>query len=421
MREWLPILVAAPVLMFPLQFPIVTGVIGGAVAAWTAVGWWRDRSTARPRTWRGWMLACGLVVAITAAIGTVVSDYPRFSIPKFCGVLLGVMILRAVIRSAVDERRIRILTAVYLVAGIATVAAGTLTSPTWMRKFNTLHSAAMAIPRVVAGLPGAEQGVNPNALGGTTLFFLPLLAVLAVRPAAPGGWERAATVTGLIFVTAILLLSQSRTAWISVTIGIAAMASLRSRPIAIVTATAAIAIGIYAVWVGPAALLDTIHLRFSTIVGYVVPENRTAIWSRAWAEIQAHPLTGVGLGAFREVMQGLKVPGTATPILVPHAHNQFLQVALDLGLIGLSAYCGMLVIATGAALRTLRAGARSTGAIAMGLWGSLVALHAFGLTDAIVLGAKPGFFFWWNAGLLAAMSDLAARRPAHDIHVAGTN
>ena len=41
--------------------------------------------------------------------------------------------------------------------------------------------------------------------------------------------------------------------------------------------------------------------------------------------------------------------------------------------------------------------------LALGLLGNLVAVHLFGMTDAIVLGAKVGLFLWWTLGLVAAL------------------
>jgi hypothetical protein len=42
-------------------------------------------------------------------------------------------------------------------------------------------------------------------------------------------------------------------------------------------------------------------------------------------------------------------------------------------------------------------------AIALGLAGSLIALHAYGMTDALALGSKPAVAFWFALGLIAAL------------------
>ncbi|MGQ9568785.1 MAG: hypothetical protein ACUVWW_12150, partial [Anaerolineae bacterium] len=63
----------------------------------------------------------------------------------------------------------------------------------------------------------------------------------------------------------------------------------------------------------------------------------------------------------------------------------------------------------GAGLRLLRALRQEQGfrrALAVGVLGGLVAHGAFGCVDAVALGAKPGFLFWW---LLALASSVGGR------------
>ena len=43
-------------------------------------------------------------------------------------------------------------------------------------------------------------------------------------------------------------------------------------------------------------------------------------------------------------------------------------------------------------------------ALSLGLLTGLVALHVFGLADALALGSKPGIVFWFALGLLAVMN-----------------
>ena len=42
-------------------------------------------------------------------------------------------------------------------------------------------------------------------------------------------------------------------------------------------------------------------------------------------------------------------------------------------------------------------------ALGVGLLGGLAAHAAYGLTDAVALGAKPGFIFWLLLGLASAL------------------
>jgi putative inorganic carbon (HCO3(-)) transporter len=88
---------------------------------------------------------------------------------------------------------------------------------------------------------------------------------------------------------------------------------------------------------------------------------------------------------------------------IGHAHNQILQVALDLGLPGLVAYVAMIGAALWLCWRVVHRTQGASPLLAIGIIGSLVAFHLFGLTDALALGAKPGVGLWLLLGLVAAL------------------
>ena len=82
-----------------------------------------------------------------------------------------------------------------------------------------------------------------------------------------------------------------------------------------------------------------------------------------------------------------------------HAHNELLQAALDLGIPGLVGFLALNIAALGMVVSMLKMeGAQRL--LALGLLGGLLAHFLFGLLDAIALGAKPGFIFWWLLGMV---------------------
>ncbi len=131
---------------------------------------------------------------------------------------------------------------------------------------------------------------------------------------------------------------------------------------------------------------------------------RKELWPWAVAAIGDFPFTGVGLGTFRQVAFRLYPLSLSPTYDIAHAHNIFLQTALDVGLPGLVIYSAMLLIAAVVGWRVARrhAGYRS---ICLGLLAGLAALHIYGLADALALGSTPAVVFWLALGLLAAMNN----------------
>jgi hypothetical protein len=91
-------------------------------------------------------------------------------------------------------------------------------------------------------------------------------------------------------------------------------------------------------------------------------------------------------------------------------------VALDLGLPGLTAYLALTGTALWIGLRLALTPQSRSGYegspyrwLALGIVGSLVAFHVYGLTDAIALGAKPGVAYWMLLALAAALWNVAPR------------
>jgi O-antigen ligase len=64
--------------------------------------------------------------------------------------------------------------------------------------------------------------------------------------------------------------------------------------------------------------------------------RRGPIWEAGWEVFQQHPIVGVGLGSFPKSVSS-KLTGATSP------HNVFLSISVELGLIGMALFCGLLV------------------------------------------------------------------------------
>lgn len=424
LHVWAPILVAAPALAFPAVKPVASvilvalALIALVVAAKygpnPALTW---RSVRSPLSW-----PIGLVLAL-AAVGTALSAYPTWSVPKLTSLVLGVLVARATVLTATSPARLRSIAAIYGAFGLAIVITAAVAGPQWRGLGSGFFQnlAGQVVPSLIT-IPGAETGPNTNAIGGTTLFFIPFCVAMVLM--WPGESDHTRTresyrrdrlvdrlpwLLGFIVLTFVLLISQSRTSWLSAIAGVALVVAARYRAVRWGLSGLIAATALFMLWYGPNAAVQGLLHGSRSYIGFFDNSDRPTIWRFAIAAIQAHPWFGVGLGAFREVIHGMTVNGATYSLPVPHAHNQFLQVALDLGVPGLAAYVALLFAATRLTWQVYHAiplDGRLRG-LTLGLWSSLLAIHLFGLLDCIALGAKVGIFFWMHLALIAAVARLA--------------
>lgn len=113
-------------------------------------------------------------------------------------------------------------------------------------------------------------------------------------------------------------------------------------------------------------------------VTYVVDDDggRSDLWQVAWEITQDHPVLGMGIG------NGSVEMGQRTNRYTRfYAHNMYLNVAIDMGLLGLAAFVALIAAAYFAAARTLLhvASDRDRGLCATVLAG-LISWTAFGMT-----------------------------------------
>lgn len=402
---------AAPLLLFPTLRPGWTAAALGALALVWLAGW---LGTGQPFP-RSPLNVALLLLALTIPVAVWASTAPDLTLPKLTGLVLGLAAFRALVHGAGSPRALDWAVAVYLAVGLGLVAVG-LAGAFWTQKVPGLAPALAQIPRLIQGLPGAERGVHPNELGGTVTFFLPVALALCLRPwsgppdrdRGPGEYAIVALGAGLaLFFGAVLLLTQSRSAWYGIAAGGAAMAWLRWRwarwPLLV--AVALVVLGV--LYLGPAEA-EQVFLPPSTrpagtastegtsllLDGASVAE-RTLQWEQGLDALARYPLTGIGLGAFRAVAH--RFGSSPQPVAdgdASHAHNAFLQAGVDLGVVGLVAYAALVGMAVWLAGRVARRQEEPYGWLALGVAGALVAFHTFGIADTIAPGAKPGLALW---------------------------
>ena len=255
-----------------------------------------------------------------------------------------------------------------------------------------------------------SDGANPNVMAGALLILFPLAVSLSLRWPAPQGkiathWDTLLPITTGLCATlifAMLVLTQSRGAWLATAISMWLLANLRwrwLRPVSVLLVLlAGLMVLLRPVWLTP------VFESLSTTGSISGSAERQEIWTHAWYMIQDFSFTGVGMGNFRRVNDLFYPLYIATPD-APHAHNLFLQVAVDLGIPGFLAWLGLFVHAF---YVTVRAFAHPQGdwvrAIAAGLLVAQVAMSVHGLLDCVVWGVmRTALIVWLLWGLAYAL------------------
>ncbi len=83
-------------------------------------------------------------------------------------------------------------------------------------------------------------------------------------------------------------------------------------------------------------LIPALQTRFLSIFDVTQNETRITIWKTTWEMIKAHPVWGVGPGLYKQNFLIYKVPGYYDTYA--HAHNDYLNMAANSGLMGLTSW-----------------------------------------------------------------------------------
>jgi putative inorganic carbon (HCO3(-)) transporter len=338
------------------------------------------------------------------AVTSLVTAFPDITHPQVWRALGGVALCFSIIGWLRTEGnglwRVRVLLAALMLAGVAlALAAPFIVDWTLAAKTPIIPAEIYSNFRLLL-----SDSVNTNVMAGALVILLPLpLALLLFRPSPASAWERILALASFIIVFVVLFLTQSRSAWFAgvLSLGVVLMARWR-RLIVPALVLAVIAVVVFAF---NAALREQFIALFaggSQINGL---DQRIEIWTRGWYMIQDFMFTGIGMGSFQQVTE-LLYPLIITPAGIPHAHNLFLQVAVDLGIPGLIAWLGILANVILACITLIRSREPYLRAAGAGLLASNVALCVHGLTDAVTWGmvrTAPLVWALWGLALGAAM------------------
>ena len=417
--EWVVVLVIAPLLLFPSIRPRWTAAGLGVLVALWLLRWslWREPWPVTP--FNGALV----LLALTIPVGIWASALAELTLPKATGLILGLATFRAVTLAVRDRPTFVLALAAFCLSGLLVIAVGAVAAQ-WLNKVAALGMLTRRIPRLITSLPDLRaSGVHPNMIAGVLTLYLPVFsALVAWRVPGRSIVSRllllAVYVVTTLLVAGMLVLTQSRSGWIGGAAGLLTLWALwglsgshrwmraMGLTVVLLVCVAVVGAGLY---LGPQQVWQVVYEAQSdapveAMVGSISMAGRVEIWNRALYVIRDVPFTGCGLGTFRRIVRAF-YPLFLTPpdYDIAHAHNTFLQIALDLGLPGLAAYLALLVAAGASCWRWARHGGPLARSVALGVAAGLAGLHVFGLTDTLSLGSKPGVAFWLALAVVASL------------------
>ena len=248
-----------------------------------------------------------------------------------------------------------------------------------------------------------QQKLNPNMSGGVLALFLLPVVILIWRGRSWQQRDLAKVVAGLMII--VLLLTQSRGAIVAASIALLVVTSLQNRWWILL-------------WLVFMSVLGVVLYRFGseTILAFVSDQSdilrtssfqaREELWTRAIYLIKDFPLTGVGLGQVETSIKTFYPP--THPDLTAnfdHAHNLYLQIGVEMGLIGLAAHVVLFGTLFYLLLQHVRHFQNSyVAAYGLCLAGSLITLLVHGLFDAIIASPYVNILVWGLLGWMAAVA-----------------
>jgi putative inorganic carbon (HCO3(-)) transporter len=270
-------------------------------------------------------------------------------------------------------------------------------------RFDLATGAASSLQERLATARVQGMSLHPNFLAalvaGLLMFVLAMGAFARVRPAALSLYALSALAVG------VLVLTRSRGGLIAATMAGAGLAAASRHKWAVPL----LLVG----GMGFLALVGTHRERFLGLARIVTqgdapPELvgwRPLLWSASVKLIGQRPWLGWGVGqeSFEKTFWS-QFPETDSQIEAFHAHNLYLEIAVEMGLVGLGLFLLLVTAAARQAWRQRRLVGKTGRPLALGAAAALLAFLLHGLVD-VPLVRGIWLLFGISVGILAGRTD----------------
>ena len=244
--------------------------------------------------------------------------------------------------------------------------------------------------------------IDPNLYAGYLVLIIPL--VMAVGLSIRSRWALAASAVALVAFTVALIATLSRSGWIGVVVATVVLGVLLpKRRWSLIAVGAAIVVAVLASG-GFGPMAARLGPNQDGPVAMLI--SRWGVWSAAVAMAIDHPIFGVGVANFVNYY-----PDYGDSQALDHAHNIFLNMLAERGVLGLAAFGLVLVVMFRSLASALRnAGSTVDRTLAAGLIAVFGGYLAHSLLDVSYYDYKILLLFWVMAGSAAMVGVTVLRR-----------
>jgi O-antigen ligase len=381
----------------PLGIPLVRLLALGAVVIVVTA---RLCGRGRPIGWSPLLGVMALLVT-AALLSTIFGVDPSRALRQDFAYLVGLLLAAAIVMATADRSDLLVL-ALALCLGGALLCVTALTK---MPDFEVASSDAAVVSNRPVGV-----FAQPNELGlCAAMVFCFSFAMIILTRRQRRSWLVALCVVAALLALTALLLSLSRGAWIGTVVGLLVLALLlrEARPALLCLATV-VTIGLALLVVVPSVNPPVIAQRLLSVFGG--PGNpydeRPAARAEAVVQMSERPLLGSGPASYSwAAQQGVAhVPAAKGE---EHAHNLYLAVGAEQGVLGVTLIVTAVGVGAAAALsnrgaRGDRGGDPTVRMVSAGSAAALAVVLGHGVVDYPLRNPIIATMTWLFIGLLAA-------------------
>ena len=312
----------------------------------------------------------------------------RFLIYHVSAALLTLITVSAV-RNGEDLKR--------LCAGAAVCVGGTGAYGIVQRLQGVKVNPSYVDLKVNAGMPGRVYSIfdNPNTFAQVLLLLLPLVLALVITAKH---WQWKIIAAGIFCVGGMAMaMTYSRAAWVGLACSMAVFVFLWKPKLL----PAFIALCVLAVPFLPTTVLNRILTITNTADSST--SSRVSLYRAAIEVIKRSPLTGAGLGtaATQEYIREFNLYHDKAPFV--HAHNFYLEVWIQMGLLGVCSFVGSMLWNIKNAARAARHSGPSVGrTVAMAAASAMCGAMVCGLADFLWNYPRVLCIFWFTFAMALA-------------------